>query len=115
MKSYLPFAVILAAFAIMSNWSTLAAYLSPAIDYDPAVQGEVVLYATSWCGYCRKTRALLKAYDITYTEFDIERSSEGKRRFDRLGGHGVPVVTVGSHVIHGYDPDTLINALRDQP
>lgn len=115
MRNLLPFAVILAAYVITSNWSAVAAYLSPALDYDPAVQGEVVLYATSWCGYCRKTRTLLKAHGIDYREFDIERSTEGKRRFDRLGGHGVPVVTVGDRVIHGYDPDALTLALRQQP
>ncbi len=111
MKRFLPFAIIFAAYAVTSNWTVIAARLSP-IDYDPAVKGDVVLYATSWCGYCEKTRSLLKAYDIEYTEFDIERSQEGRRQFDQLGGHGVPVVTVGSTAVHGYDPDALKQALR---
>ena len=111
MKRFLPIATVLAAYAVISNWTVIAAHLSP-IDYDPAVKGEVVLYATSWCGYCRKTRSLLAAYGIEYTEFDIEQSREGRHRFDQLGGHGVPVVTVGGTAIHGYDPDALTRALR---
>lgn len=111
MKRFLPIALILAAYAVTSNWTVIAARLSP-IDYDPAVKGDVVLYATSWCGYCRKTRSLLAAYDIEYTELDIERSPEARRRFDQLGGHGVPVITVGGTAIHGYDPDALTRALR---
>ena len=111
MKRVAPSVIILAAYAVISNWTVIAAHLSP-IDYDPAVKGEVVLYATSWCGYCRKTRELLSAYNIEYTELDVERSQEGKRRFDQLGGHGVPVVTVGSTAIHGYNPDALIETLR---
>ncbi|TRX75373.1 glutaredoxin family protein [Pseudomonas mangiferae] len=74
--------------------------------------GEVVLYATSWCGYCAKTRALLKEHAIPYREWDVEQSDEGRRAFRALGGRGVPLVVVRGTVIAGYDPDGVLAAYR---
>ena len=72
---------------------------------------QVVMYATSWCGYCRKAREYLKRNRIPYVEYDIEKSSEGKRRFAELGGRGVPLILVGTQQIRGWDPGALEAAL----
>ena len=44
--------------------------------------GEIVLYATSWCGYCAKTRELLQGDGIAYREVDIEKDAVGRRQDD---------------------------------
>ncbi len=72
---------------------------------------QVVMYATSWCGYCRKAREYLKRNGIAYVEYDIEKSSEGKRRFAELGGTGVPLILVGTQKIRGWNPGALKAAL----
>lgn len=72
---------------------------------------EVVLFSTSWCGYCRKAREYLNTNGIAHVEYDIEKSSEGKRRFDELGGRGVPLILVGDQAIRGWSPAALQAAL----
>ncbi len=32
----------------------------------------LTMYATTWCGYCRRLKAALKARGIVYTEVDID-------------------------------------------
>lgn len=72
---------------------------------------EVVLFSTSWCGYCRKARDYLRTNGIAHVEYDIEKSSEGKRHFTELGGRGVPLILVGDRQIRGWNPAALESAL----
>ncbi|MCH9696853.1 MAG: glutaredoxin family protein [Gammaproteobacteria bacterium] len=65
-------------------------------------QSSVVMYATSWCGYCRKARKYFKANDIAYTEYDIEKDMSAKRRYDAFGGRGVPVIFAGNRRMNGF-------------
>lgn len=68
------------------------------------LQKPVVLYATSWCGYCRKARAYFKQHGITYIEYDIEKDKAAYQRYKKLGGKGVPVITIGSETVFGFSP-----------
>jgi mycoredoxin len=72
----------------------------------------VVLYATDWCGYCKKTREFFNANNITYIEFDIEKSAEGKREYDQLKGNGVPLVVIKGNIIPGYNPSLMKKMLQ---
>ena len=74
---------------------------------------KVVLYATSWCGYCEKTRKLFKQYNIQYLEYDIENSIEGKREFDQLGAKGIPLVLINGRVVEGYAPKAVLELLKE--
>lgn len=103
---------LIGAFVAVANWQGIAAVLAGAPEYDAARAGPVALYGTSWCGYCRKTRHYLKTHDIPFEEYDIEASESALRAFHRLGGRGVPVVTVGDQVIHGYSLNRLRKALE---
>jgi len=69
---------------------------------------EVVFYSTSWCGYCKKARKLMDKEGIAYTEYDIERSARGRDEYDQLDGKGVPLFVINGEVVHGYDPQELI-------
>jgi glutaredoxin len=77
-----------------------------------ADQPEVVLYATSWCPYCAKTREFFRMHGIRYTEYDIEHNAVGAEGYRRLGGNGVPIIVIGADVVHGYDPDRMTELLR---
>ncbi len=74
-------------------------------------RGDVILYATDWCGYCKKTRAFFAANGIIYTEYNIERSAYGKAEYDKINGNGVPVVDVKGTIIRGYSERNLRRAL----
>lgn len=71
-------------------------------------KGEVVLYATSWCGYCKLTRELFKDNNIPYKEYDIENSAKGQQKYNKLNVRGVPIIVIGEEVVQGYDPDTIL-------
>lgn len=75
-------------------------------------ENEVVLFGTSWCGYCKKTRAIFHRYGIEFTDYDIETSDEGRRKYDALSTPGIPIVLVGSTQINGYKPSAIEKALR---
>jgi glutaredoxin len=62
----------------------------------------VVMYSTSWCGYCKKARRYFKSKGIKFVERDIERSRLAKVAYDRLGGNGVPLIVVGNNKMSGF-------------
>ncbi|UZE94576.1 glutaredoxin family protein [Alkalimarinus alittae] len=83
-------------------------YLFPRPDYGNMHEGKVILYATSWCGYCEKARNLMDENNIPFYEYNIETSSEGREQYQSLGGRGVPVLLINGNVIKGYSPSDII-------
>ncbi len=86
----------------------------PAPAKGPAYLGsaKVELFVTAWCPYCRSVEELLKERRVHYKKYDIETSAKGKKIHESLGGGGVPVTRIGSQVIHGYDADQILAALK---
>jgi glutaredoxin len=64
---------------------------------------EVIMYATSWCGYCKKAREHFAKNNIPYTEYNIETDAEAKRKYDSFGGKGVPVIFIGEERMDGFN------------
>ena len=62
----------------------------------------VVLYSTSWCGFCRKARNYLRQHKISFAEYDVEKSEKGRRDYQELNGHGVPIILVGDKRMNGF-------------
>ena len=60
---------------------------------------EVVMYSTSWCPYCREARNYFRENDISFTEYDVEKSSSSMREFKELGGTGYPLILIGENKI----------------
>lgn len=72
----------------------------------------VTLYATSWCPYCTRARALLAAKGVSFTEIDIEATPGARAEMQaRAGRTSVPQIFVGDRHLGGFD-DT--KALDDQ-
>ncbi|MDZ7840066.1 MAG: glutaredoxin family protein [Gammaproteobacteria bacterium] len=72
-------------------------------DTDAATPpGRVVMYATSWCPYCRKARNYFRDNGIPFTEYDIEKNARARREYDALGARGVPVILVGKNRMNGF-------------
>lgn len=107
MKKFILIAVVVGA--LYHNWDRIERTWRPT---PPVQAGDVVLYATAWCGYCAKTREFLAAEGIPYTEYDIDKSGEGRHQYNELKGQGVPLLNVKGTVVHGYNPDAIVAALR---
>jgi len=101
---------IILILVLAQNWGRIEAFF-----FKPAkVQkgnATVTLYATSWCGYCKMTRQFLNAKNIKYHEYDIEKSIEGRRKYENLNVIGIPVTVVNDVVISGYNPSAILDAL----
>jgi mycoredoxin len=108
MSSKLKFLIIGAGILLAMEWRTWWYTLTPPPDYS---HGKVLLYATDWCPYCEKTRALLQQRQITYQEVNIETSAEAQAQYQRLAGKGVPVLLIAGEVVRGYNEKRITAAL----
>ena len=68
----------------------------------PSRGKSVVMYSTSWCGYCRKARNYMKSKNIPFQEYDIEKSAKARRDYNKLNGRGVPVLLIGDKRMNGF-------------
>ncbi len=63
---------------------------------------KVVMYSAAWCGVCKKAKKYFKVNNIQYKDYDIDKSSKGKRDYKKLGAKGVPVILVGDKRLNGF-------------
>jgi glutaredoxin 3 len=64
----------------------------------------ITMYATGWCPYCSRARALLERKGATWIEIDVE--AEPARRAEmitRSGRRTVPQIFIGDRPIGGSD------------
>jgi mycoredoxin len=90
-------------------------YQPETIEVATIKHNDIILYATDWCGYCKKTRQFLDENHIQYTEFDIEKSEQGRAQHAALNARGVPVLDIKGTIIDGYDMKNtkyVLNALH---
>ena len=74
----------------------------------------VIMYATSWCPYCKKARVFITALPgVRLTEYDIESSrTRNQEMLSKSGGStGVPVIDVEGNIIKGYNPAAISAAV----
>ncbi len=77
-----------------------------------AKAGKVEVFVTDWCPYCRKLEAYLKANNVAYTRYNIEKNKKAAAMHQQLGGGGVPVTRIGTQVFHGFDQAQIASALN---
>ena len=55
---------------------------------------DLIMYSTTWCGYCSRLKTALKAEGISYTEIDIEQDPAAAEFVGSVnnGNHVVPTV-----------------------
>ncbi|WP_349971556.1 glutaredoxin family protein [Pseudomonas caspiana] len=108
------FALIMLVVVVYQNWGKIEHFFNPA-DAIPAhtqAQARVVMYATEWCGYCKQTRRFLDSKGIPFKEYDIEKSDEGRKAYEALGGRGIPLIDVNGTIIRGFSEETILAALK---
>jgi glutaredoxin len=100
MKYLALFAFLFSNYAGAGSLATESLQLAAMAEYDE--QQKVVMYATSWCPYCQQARNYFHQQGIPYTEYDIERDMDAKRRYQAFGGRGIPVIFVGKRRMNGF-------------
>ncbi len=106
-KKIIPLAILL---AVWQNWSNISGLWQPKPQF--TTQPTVILYATQWCGYCKKVRAFFADNNIEYEEYDVENSYIGMKEYKQLGGKGVPLVKINKNLVRGYNVPELEKLLN---
>jgi glutaredoxin len=78
--------------------------------FDEAGHPKVVLYGTTWCGYCKAEREFLSAHDIPFDDIDVEGSDAAALSYATLEGQGYPLTYIGYRRIAGADNDAILAA-----
>jgi glutaredoxin len=60
----------------------------------------------------QKTRELFKENNISFVEYDIEKSERSLKEYKRLGGTGVPLIKINGKVIRGYNQKVILASLN---
>ncbi|HLL52269.1 MAG TPA: glutaredoxin domain-containing protein, partial [Myxococcaceae bacterium] len=78
----------------------------------------IVVYGTSWCGYCRKARQWFKSRGIAFEDKDVERDPGAAQELAQKAAaagvqpRGVPVIDVRGTLVLGYDVRALDRLLK---
>jgi glutaredoxin 3 len=63
----------------------------------------ILVYTTTWCGYCVRAKALLDGRGLPYEEIDLGDDPAFRARLNELtGGWTVPQILIDGHSIGGY-------------
>lgn len=65
---------------------------------------QVTMYATGWCPYCSRARALLERKGVQWTEIDIEAGPQRRAEMmQKSGRRTVPQIFIGEKHVGGSD------------
>ena len=66
---------------------------------------EVIMYSTTWCGYCQRARGLLQRKGVDVREIKVDEDpSQREIMVQKSGGRRtVPQIFIGERHVGGYD------------
>lgn len=79
---------------------------------------EVLLFALSTCGWCRRAKDLLNSLGIEYSYVDVdllddEDIKEVEDILNRFNSNGFPTIIIDNKdVVHGFDEDKIKKAVK---
>jgi glutaredoxin 3 len=63
---------------------------------------KIVMYASDWCPYCSRARALLRRKGVAFEEIDVEMRPEARAEMlARSGRSSVPQIFIGDTHVGG--------------
>ncbi|MCX6700762.1 MAG: FAD-dependent oxidoreductase [Methanomicrobiales archaeon] len=69
---------------------------------------QVTVYSTKNCPYCRMAKAFLEKHSISYISIDVGEDEEAAKHMIAISGQrGVPVITIDTEIIVGFDAQRL--------
>jgi glutaredoxin 3 len=63
---------------------------------------KIRMYATGWCGYCVRAKALLDSRGLEYEEIDLGEDLDRAKLNELTGGWTVPQIMIDERPIGGY-------------
>lgn len=78
------------------------------VSHASGTDSGVTIYTTQWCGVCKRAKAFFAQNAVPFREWDVEKTDYGATKFRQLGGSGVPLITVGTQKMAGFDADSFM-------
>ena len=73
----------------------------------------VIIYGTSHCPWCHKTREFLKESKIKFKDINVEDNEKAKKDMIKKSGQlGVPVIDINGKIIVGFDESAIRKSLK---
>lgn len=73
----------------------------------------VTIYSTPTCSFCRMAKAYFGRHQVQFTEKDVSADQEAlKEMVTKTGQWGVPVITVNTATVIGFDQERLKSLLQ---
>jgi len=74
---------------------------------------KILLYGTSTCIWCERTREFFKEHKIKYKEIDVGKDRKSAQTMLKKSGQlGVPVIDINGEIIVGFDESKLRELLN---
>ena len=73
----------------------------------------VIIYGTSSCPWCHRTREFLKSHKIKFKDINVgENQKAAQEMIKKSGQTGVPVIDINGKIIVGFDESAIKKALK---
>lgn len=74
----------------------------------------ITIYTTNRCPYCVMLKNFLSDQNISFNEVNVEAKPELMQKLVSLTGQmGVPQTEINGKWVVGYDPDSLMSAIKN--
>ena len=74
---------------------------------------KVILYGTSECQWCHRTREFFKEHKIKFKDINVDENDKAlNEMIKKSGQQGVPVIDIDGKIIVGYDEEKLRELLK---
>lgn len=76
---------------------------------------KVIVYSTSWCGYCHAAMDFLREQGVEFEDKDIEADQGAySELLEKMGGNhqGVPVIDFDGEIILGFNRPKLMELIE---
>lgn len=75
----------------------------------------VAIYTTETCGYCKMAKEFFQKNNVEFQEFDVGKDLVKRQEMiEKSGQMGVPVISVGSDMVVGFNKARLAELLNIQ-
>ena len=115
---------VIATFIMVTVMATCGVLVNPPTNQvvKQRQQSPVIIYSTSWCGYCTKAKAFMKENNIKFIEKHPKNPKDFKELVDLAKKIGVdtnslnvvPIFIIKNRIIIGFNPREIMCILSGQ-
>lgn len=74
---------------------------------------DVIVYSTTWCGFCHQAKKYFDSINLKYRDIDVEKDAKAAEEMvEKSKQMGVPVIEIGDTIIVGFDRPKVDTALK---